>query len=102
VAYAADLFDAGRARDAHEEWEVAWRAATGDVRAVLKALCCVSAGVVKHTEGSPGAPVLVDRARAAFADAPPEVVVGGVPIRGEVVLERVLAWQRGGPWPTLT
>lgn len=72
------------------------------MRAVLKGLCCVSASVVKHTEASPGAPVLFDRARAAFAAAPAEVVVGGVPVRGEAVLERVLAWQRGGPWPTLT
>lgn len=98
LAYAADLFDAGRARDAHEEWEVAWRALPRDSADAwfLKGLLCASAWVVKHAEGSPGAPVLRDRTIAAFSESP---VREG--LRGDEVVARIDAWVRGGPWPSL-
>lgn len=98
VAFAADLFDAGRARDAHEEWEVAWRALPRDAADAwfLKGLLCASAWVVKHAEGSPGAVVLRERTLAAFAVSP-----AGYGLRGDDVAARIDAWVGGGPWPSL-
>lgn len=96
--YAADLFDAGRARDAHEEWEVRWRALPRDSDEAwfLKGLLCASAFVVKHAEGSPGAPVLWARTLAAFARAP-----YGHGMQAADIVERLRRYASEGAWPTL-
>ena len=98
MAFAADLFDAGRPRDAHEEWEVRWRSLPRDSDEAwfLKGLLCASAFVVKHAEGSPGAPVLWARTLAAFARSP-----RGLGLRGDEVVERLRAFVAEGTWPTL-
>lgn len=72
-----------------------WRAAPPRSPAwwTLKGLLCASAFVVKHAEGSAGAPLLLDRTRAAFGE------VASVP--GEVLVERLVRWSEGGPWPTI-
>ncbi len=97
-AYAVDLFHAGRARDAHEEWEVLWRALPRDLDDAwfLKGLLCASAFVVKHLERSPGAPVLWSRTAAAFARSP-----AGYGLRGEDVLSALRRFEAEGVWPEL-
>ena len=96
--YACDLFDAGLARDAHEEWEVAWRALPRDASDAwfLKGLLCASAFVVKQQEGSPGAVRLWERTGAAFQVSPT-----GFGLDARPWLPLLRAWSEGGAWPKL-
>jgi hypothetical protein len=57
------LFDAGRYWDAHEAWEVPWRAAAGSDKALLQVLILWAAALHQHRKGlAAGARTLLSRA----------------------------------------
>jgi uncharacterized protein len=57
------LFDAGRYWDAHEAWEIPWRAAIGSEKALLQALILWAAALHQHRRGVlRGARTLLSRA----------------------------------------
>lgn len=72
------LFRAGLFFEAHEAWEIPWRAATGRDRCLLQGLIQVAAACIHARAGRPApARRLFGRALARLRDAGPSVDSGG-------------------------
>jgi predicted metal-dependent hydrolase len=99
----AALYSAGRFFDAHEELETVWRRSDALPMRFLQGLIQWSVAFEHHRRGNPhGARVLLGRALANLADAPPGYM--GVDISAwraaaEDIRRAFADWDAGGPRP---
>jgi predicted metal-dependent hydrolase len=102
LARGRDLYEAGRFFDAHEAWEEAWVAETGDVRLLLQGLIQVAAGMVKalRDERPAGAARLFEAALEKL-ERLPDGLAGVAVSRFRAELRQAAGaarrWRDGGP-----
>ncbi len=97
-------FDAGRFFDAHEAWEDAWLAETGEVRELLQGLIQVAAGFHKGlVQGRPAGMVTLLGKGLGRLDTARKGLLVLEPFRSDVArwLEAGGAWAAGGARPDL-